>query len=278
MDRATQRWVISTGRPVTIVEGGWLDGPVGAPEGVGEDWIDEHAERTGAGLLEEGPRGLLPGVAALVGPALAGTVAPAVADFYTDTAAWHIDVWSRWSRWAEPGGRLLNAVFARRLRQLALPLDPLEVAGGMRSRVVVMTAPDGRRLGTVWQRTLRATGQTVFGGFYGPVTRPGAERASVRVVFPLPNGSLTVLLAPTVTADGGLVLSAGGGAFGDDGHYLLVRPDGAEVAWVRRVPLRERFELHAEPDGTVRCDHRLALGPAEVLRLHYRLRRRETRT
>lgn len=99
----------------------------------------------------------------------------------------------------------------------------------------------------------------------------------MRVVFPLPNGSLTVFLRPEATSDGGLVLSSGPGRFGDDGPYLVVRPEGADSGWARRVPLHERFALSAGPDGSVRCDHRLALGPLEVLRLRYRLRRHNTR-
>jgi hypothetical protein len=275
LDRATQRWVIATGRPVAFHGAErWLDGPIGAPDGVGEAWIDQHATATGARLVET-EQGLLPTFAALSGPGFAAdAVSPAIVDFYEHTSAWSLDVWSRWSRWAEPGGRLLDALFARRLRQLSLPLDPLDVAHGMRSRVVGFVGPDGAHLGTAWQRTMRSTGATTFGGFYGVATGPAARRPSVRVVFPLPNGSLTVLLRPEVTADGGLVLDSPTGAFGDDGAYLVVRPGARSPrGWARRIPLPERFVLSTDVGGVVRCDHRLALGRREVLRLHYRLQR-----
>ncbi len=36
VDRATQQWVIATGRSVAFDAQSWLDGPVGAPEGVGD--------------------------------------------------------------------------------------------------------------------------------------------------------------------------------------------------------------------------------------------------
>lgn len=276
LDRGTQRWVIATGRAVDL-EGSeaWLDGPVGGPDAIGEDWIDQHAGRVGATLVESPDQGLLPDFGALACPGFdPSQVDPTIVDFYETTADWSVDVWSRWARWAEPGGRLLNAVFAQRLRQLSLPIDPLDVAHGMDSRVVGVRAADGAHLGTVWQRTLRATGATVFGGFYGIVTRPGAVGPSVRVVFPLPNGSLTVFLRPSVAAGGDLVLQSVSGEFGDDGAYLLVRPDGGRHAWARRVPLPERFELSVDGEGVLRCDHRLDLGRAEVLRLHYRLQRR----
>lgn len=277
VDRVTQRWVIATGRRIDLTGAQrWLDGPVGDPDGIADRWVDVHAARHGADVVEGPELGLLPTFAALAPSLDPAAVSPQIVAFYETTTAWSVDLWSRWARWAEPGGRLINTVFAHRLRQLSLPLDPLEVAEGMDSHIAALVASDGDHLGTVWQRTLRATGATVFGGFYGVWTRPGTSGPSVRVVFPLPNGSLTVFLRPEATSVGGLVLSSGPGRFGDDGAYLVVRPDAADHEWARRVPLHERFALSAESDGSVRCDHRLDLGPLEVLRLRYRLRRHTT--
>lgn len=276
VDRFTQRWVIATGRPVEFAgPERWLDGPIGSPDGVGEDWIEQHAGRHGARLEVAPDQGLLPDFGALAGPGLDVTeVSAAIVDFYEHTSGWSVDVWSRWSRWAEPGGRLINWLFARRLRQLSLPTDPLDVAYGMQSRVVGLVDPDGDHLGTAWQRTVRSTGTTIFGGFYGIATRPAAGRPSIRVVFPLPNGSLTVFLRPDAAADGGLVLTSPAGRFGDDGAYLIVRPDAGPRGWARRIPVPERFELFTDVDGVLRCDHRIDLGRREILRLHYRLQRR----
>lgn len=274
VDRATQRWVMATGRRVDLAGAQrWLDGPVGDPDGLGDRWVDTYAARHGAEVVNGPEQGLLPMFAALAPSVDAADVSPQIAAFYETTAAWSVDLWSRWARWAEPGGRFINAVFAHRLRQLSLPLDPLEAAEGMDSHIAAITAPGGGHLGTVWQRTMRSTGATVFGGFYGAWTLPGAGGPSVRVVFPLPNGSLTAFLRPEATSNGGLLLSSGPGRFGDDGAYFVVRPEAADRAWARRVPLHERFALSAGPEGTVRCDHQLDLGPLKVLRLHYRLRR-----
>jgi hypothetical protein len=276
IDRATQRWVIATGRPVSFAAQPWLDGPVGAPEGIGDDWIGQHGVRVGARLTEDGGGGLLPDLRACDGPGFeAERLRPQIRDFYETTARWRLDVWSRWSRWAEPGGRAVEALFARRLRQLALPLDPLHTAYGMDSRVITFAGCEGEHLGTAWQRTLRSTGATVFGGFYGIVTLPGAARASIRVVFPLPNGSITVFLRPDVTAGGDLRLTSPHGGFGEDGAYLVVRPGSTDHGWARRVPLPERFDVFADEVGELRCDHQLQLLGAEVIRLHYRLQRRQ---
>lgn len=273
VDRVTQRWVIATGRPVRFGEHEWLDGPVGAPEGIGDDWIEQHAARVEASVTEDRTGGLLTDMQRCDGPGFdAERLDPQVRDFYEATARWQLDVWSRWSRWAEPGGRLINAVFARRLRQLALPVDPLQTAYGMDSRVITLTGPGGVHLGTAWQRTLRANNATVFGGFYGITSLPGSRRPSVRVVFPLPNGSVTVFLRPDVLNGGALRLTSPRGGFGQDGAYLVVRLAGSDQGWVRRVPLPERFEIFVDQAGELRCDHQLQLYRGEVLRLHYRLR------
>lgn len=273
VDRATQRWVIRTGTKLALAEEEWLAGPVGAPEGIGESWIEQHAARVGARMVEEPDGGLLPRLDVLDGGGFrAGDLHPTVRDFYEHTARWQLDVWSRWARWAEPGGRLLNAVFARRLRQLGLPLDPLEVAYGMATRVVHLRSATGAHLGTAWQRSLRSTGATVFGGLYSITDVPRGTRPAIRVAFPLPNGNITVLLRPEVTAQGTLRLVSPRGPFGSHGAYLVVSPDPQRHAWSRRVPLPEQFDVFVDDRGELRCDHQLRLGSAEVLRLHYRMR------
>lgn len=273
VDRATQRWVVATGRPVDFTTTAWLDGPVGAPEGIGEEWVTQHAASVGAHIVQEPSGGLVPDMRALDGPGVTTRdLQPLVRRFYETTACWDLDVWSRWTPWAEPGGRAINAVFSRRLRQLSLPLHSLETASGMESRVLALRTRAGDHLGTAWQRTLRATGAAVFGGFYSVVSLPEAARPSVRVVFPLPNGSLTVLLRPEVTAEGFLRLVSPRGPFGREGAYLVVRPDRRPSGWARRAPLPERFDVFVDAHGELRCDHQLRLGRAEILRLHYRLR------
>jgi hypothetical protein len=273
VDRATQRWVIRTGREVAFADDSWLDGPVGSPSGIGERWIAEHASRLGARVVEEPDTGLIPDLEALDGPGFrAEGIRPEIRTFYETTACYELDAWSQWRRWAEPGGRALNAVFARRLRQLSLPLNPLETAHGMDSRVLSLRSGDGTSVGTAWLRRLRATGATVFSGCYGTTMLPGATQPSVRVVFPLPNGSLTVLLRPEVTADRALRLTSPHGTFGSEGAYLVVRPAGASHGWARRIPLPEQFDVFVDARGELRCDHQLCFGDAEILRLHYRMR------
>lgn len=270
LDWTTQQWVKKTGRRSRIATTGWLDGPVGGAY-IGDLWLMSYAESVDAGVIDTGVGGLLTDMSALDQPGFSADLLDRrVVEFYESTSEWRLEVWSRWSAWFRPFGALLGLLFARRLQQLNLPLDPMETSRGMTSEVRPVVAGDGAYLGTSWQRTLRATGQTVFGGYYGVVTLPGSGHPAIRVVFPLPNGSITVFLRPENGDNGSLRLVSGEKAWGEEGAYLVVRGEG-EVLWSRRVPLPERFEVFVDDEGILRADHYLSFLSWPVLRLHYRM-------
>jgi len=278
VDRATQAWVRVTGRRVELEQHPWLVGPYGLPDRIGDEWVAREAARLG-GTARDDDAGLMASMSDLDGPGFtAADLAPQVRDFYERTSRWRLEVWSQWGALAWPFGWLISVVFARRLEQLSLPLRPLDVAQGMDSRVVRVDDADGRRLGAAWLRTLRSTGQQVYSGWYGTATLPGADRPSVRVVFPLPNGSVSVFLRPEVDIDGSLRLVSVNGRFGQDGAYLLVREPDGRTAAVRRVPLLERFRVYVDDESVLRTDHDLRLWRIPVIRLHYRLEAPRTST
>jgi hypothetical protein len=269
VDRVTQAWVRATGKTVRLDDYPWLDGPVGSPSLISDEWLAREAVRLGADMHEGG--GLLQPFDVLASPSFdPSRLHPSIVEFYEHTSDWRLDVWSQWCPAALPGGWLLSALFARRLQQLALPLRPLDVAQGMDSRVVSVRGVDGHQLGAAWLRTLRATGQVVYSGWYGFTQLPNPKAASIRVVFPLPNGSVTVFLCPSLGRDGALVLTSPIGRFGDDGAYLVVHESGNTAA-VRRVPLAEEFRVYVDDEGALRADHALNLWSVPVLRFHYRL-------
>lgn len=274
LDRGTRRWVRATGRVVELPPGHWLDGPSGDPTEIGDDWLMREAVRHGGRVLDPAApdAGLLPSMSRLDGPGFAAAdLHPLVRDFYERTARWRLDLWSQWSPAAWPFGWMISAVFARRLDQLSLPLRPLDVAHGMTSEVVPVLDGAGEVVGTSWRRGLRATGATVYSGWYGVSLLPGADRPSVRVAFPLPDGRLVAYLRPEVTAGGGLLLTSGPGGWGQDGAYLVVQRAGRSTGWARRVPVHERFDVHVDDEGVLRTDHALRLWSVPALRLHYRL-------
>lgn len=275
IDRVTQRWVRLTGRRVDLHEHPWLDGPFGKPDRIGDEWVEREARRLGGRVEDAADAGLLPAMGVLAGDQFNPSVLRReIIDFYEHTALWRLELWSQWSPLAWPFGWLLSTVFARRLEQLSLPLRMRDVSRGIDSRVLRVTVNGDGPSAAAWVRTLRATARTIYSGFYSTTTLPGRHQPSVRVVFPLPNGSVTVFLRPELTAGGNLRLVSPLGRFGDDGAYLIVRDDDGSSAWVRRIPLDERFDVFVDDEGVLRTDHDLRLWRLPVIWLHYRLDRR----
>ncbi|MDQ7993908.1 MAG: hypothetical protein AAGC63_12435 [Propionicimonas sp.] len=273
LDRATRAYWRLVGRRVDPAGADpWLAAPIHDAPVVGEDWIAATVTALGGVRVEDAGQGLLPDLAVLDGPGFdAAAVHPLIRDFYQTTAAWRMDVWTGWAPPFALFGGLVTSLFGRRVRQLALPIRPLEVSRGLTSRVVALLDADGRQYAAAWLRTLRATGDVVFSGCYKTATLPGATGRSVHVSFPLEHGNVQVFLRPANRPGGGLVLSSPPGRFGHDGAYVLVRHGGAHHAV--RLPLHEEFELFVDDDGVLRTDHTLRLWSWQVLRLHYRMER-----
>jgi len=235
--------------------------------------VDRAAAELG-GHTSTGPtHGLLPQFELLAGDGFdPARVDPRIVDFYEHTSSWGIDLWSEWSPLAWPFGRAITALWSHRLQQLSLPMRPLDVSFGMDSKVVHIHDQDGAVAASAWLRTMRKTGETTYSGQYGVVTRPGSGQPSVRVVFPLPQGCLPVLLRPSADPDGSFHLHSPIGPVGGDGAYLVLEQDDDTVR-VRRIPIAEHFHLYVDKDGDVRADHSLRLFNVPAVLLHYRMRR-----
>ena len=270
LDRSTQVWVRATGTRILLSEHPWLDGPIGDPELIGDEWLERETSRLGGTVRKGG--GLLGDFGVLAAEGFdPSKLAPEIVDFYERTDQWRLDVWSQWCPAAWPFGWVLSGLFARRLQQLALPLRPLDVSLGMDSQVMSVIDGSGSQLGAMWLRRLRSNGDTVYSGWYGTAQLPIGEHRSVSVSFPLPNGRLTVFLRPGVDDDGALTLTSPLSSFGGDGAYLIVADRDPQGAWVRRVPLAERFRVFVDEEGVLRTDHAVNLWTIPVIRLHYRL-------
>jgi hypothetical protein len=200
-------------------------------------------------------------------------VARPIVDFYEQTSEWRMEAQCHWSPGAWPFAQLLSSAFARRLAQFDLPIRAGAVTYGIDNRIVTVRDVGGSQIGAAWLRTLQSTGQTIYSGWYGVVTLPSADRASLRVVFPLPNGSVTVFLQPSVRPDGSLALRSPIGPFGSDGAYLVVADSGQSTGWARRIPLVEEFLVSANQDGGLRTVHELSIWSLPVFKLDYRLQR-----
>lgn len=276
LDAATRLWWRGVGRRVDLTGAhAWLAAPMAGGATVRDRWLTAAARELDASLPVRTPiDGLLPSLAVLDGPGFAhAEVAAPIHDFYARTASWRMEAWSQWSPLLAPGGALIEALFGRRVGQLALPVRPLEVSRGIDSEVQVFRDRDGAQLGAAWLRRLRSTGDFLFSGFYRVTRLPGADRPSVHVSFPLEQGNVQVFLRPEVGPGGSLLLHSPRGRFGGDGAYVVVR--FGRDTWAARLPLHERFHVFEDAEGVLRTDHDLALGRARAMRLHYRLEPRD---
>ena len=270
VDLATRWWWRLWGRSIDPYgDERWLAGPHQDRGGTGDDWLEDFA---GQGLVRpaDAGDGLLPDPGLLAGPEFdPAALHPSVADFYRHAASYRMDVWSQWSRLAAPVGAAITLLFGRRLRQLALPVEPLAVSRGLTSTIRIVDDPDTARPGAAWLRTLVSDGSTVFSGFYRVGQVPGSDQPHVWVTFPLEQGNLQVFLRPELGEDGSLWLVSRSHQFGDDGAYVTVR--FGDRWWAANLAIHERFHVYVDEVGTLRTDHTLKVLGLAALRLHYRL-------
>jgi hypothetical protein len=80
----------------------------------------------------------------------------------------------------------------------------------------------------------------------------------VKVVFPLPRGNATVILAPGVDTEGRFTLISSGRCFGEAGFYRVLELDRSRLKVKRLQSLREHFTVYRDQQGELRCDHRVS--------------------
>ena len=262
------------GRATTFEEAPWLRGPLGSAH-IGERPYEEVARAEGLTLARNVTQGgLLESMDALAGDGFdASKVDPQVRDFYEQTGAYGMDVWARTWFPASVALWLLVKVLSRKVDQLNFPTDALETSQGITSEIITLTAPDGHIRYRGWFRRFAQTLRVVYTGFYMVERVPNRNQPCVKVVFPMPRGNATVILAPRIDEAGRFELDSRGEGFGDVGFYRIQEGgDGRLRVW-RVRSLVEHFVVYTDPTGALRCDHRVGFLGLPVLQLHYRLAR-----
>ena len=273
-DWLTQVWVKTTGRKVNFDDYKWLSGPTGSPKVIADEFIYRLAEELsldvafnekGSGLIEKSED-------FGIDEKDKERLDPAVLKFYRETSNYDFDVWSKWNRLWEPFGRLLSVIFSKRLRQLNLPLDPLVTSLGMDSEIIKLKSKTtGETVYTIWFRKLIKTGEVIYSGTYGICTPPNLGYKCLKVSFPLPNGSATVVLKPVVKEDGSFLLISQGKKIGDAGFYFILKKDD-KTGWIRYVKaMHETLHVFKDKRGILRTDHLLNLWGSRFLTLHYKI-------
>lgn len=273
LEQGIRLWVCLTGKTLDPSEVPWLSRPIGLPGRIGNEFYDQLAEREGLKIGKSTEAGLLRSFDLLKGPNFdPALVRPEIRDFYEHTARFHLEAWS------EAG--LVSSIFlwglvtfvSRRMDQLNFPLSPLELSAGMKSEIIELDdRQTGKRVYTGWLRTMVATGKIIYAGLYSTTIPEGYPGPCVKVSFPVPQGSSTVVLRPQAEADGSFRLISRNTRFGGPGFYRIVELKTRKwrVRYIRT--LHEIFHVYIDADGVLRTDHIIHFLGLTVLRLHYKI-------
>ena len=197
---------------------------------------------------------------------------PKIRDFYENTHRYALDTWATTFFPARIAIWLLVATISRRVAQLNFPLNGLDTAYAMTSKIILLRKPNGEICYAGWFRKLARGDQVIYTGFDMTQEVPNVDGACVKVVFPMPNGNATVVLRPEHDTGDGLRLISAGRRFGDAGFYGMQRTGSDRLQIWRAQTLHERFELFVDDEDTVRCEHAIRFPGLPVLTLHYRIR------
>jgi hypothetical protein len=260
------------GRSVRESSAPWLSGPIGG-DYIGDKPYEEVAAREQLVVQRRAEQG---GLIADFGVLDAADfevckLRPEVRHFYEHTAGYRMDVWSESFFPASMGLWLLVTTISRKFNQLNFPLSALSTAKGLDSEIALLKDQTGELRYVGWYRRLVDTGRVIYTGFYMSERVPLCHGRCIKVVFPMPSGSATVLLKPSLDAAGNLLLSSKGAAFGDAGFYRLRKTAPDRLLVWRVSTLHEHFRVYLDDAGTLRCDHRVSFLGLPVLHLHYRI-------
>ncbi len=269
-DWTTQYWNILLGRRVHADSDKWLIGPVGKVGETAEDFISRLAEEhdlevrrsvPGSGLIDD------------FGPMM-DSIHPEIRSFYHHTVDYHLDVWTEWKPVFGSFGWLISRLFSRRIQQLNLPQSSLETASGIKSEIISLVNSNNQTIYRIWYRSLKKTNEVVFYGIYSDCVIPSGDFC-IKTIFPLPQGSATVIFSMNPDSQGHLELTSSGESYNDSGFYFLVN-DGKRQLWKHYIKgFHEKIYLYIDDENVLRADHTMTLWGWRIYSLHYKMMRKQ---
>lgn len=263
-------WLGVTGKTRRYTDYPWLYGPMSDQAEIGGDYYHVFAQKENLHVSTAPDAGLVEHFAAAIndGDAYKSCLHPRISHFYEYTKSYKLEVWSQWYRPMRLFANILIRSLSRDMNQLNIPLEPLDTSRGMSNNVIQLRDENGHLRYACWLRTSIRTGKVVYAGFYSGIEVDGKKY--VRVIFPLPNGNVTVVLSVHVQEDGSVKLLSGGHSQGIAGYYRVLRKNDQAVK-VRRIPLTESIHVFEDEEGTLRTDHEFWFFGAKMLHLHYKI-------
>lgn len=275
-DWFTQQWVILWGRKIAPNEFDWLIGPFGELNGIGQEFVEQLATREGL-TVERGRRsqGLIPSFAQLdLSEQDLSRLSQSIIDFYEKTSEFDLELNVNWNPFFKIFGILVNRLFSNRINQLNIPTENIDNAKSLISEIITLSDPQTNEIKyTVWFRTFRSSGKVVYSGIYSTCKLPSGKTC-IKAIFPLPKGNATVIMTPSVGANGELILDSSGKRFSDAGFYFLLN-DSKGNYWAQFIrSFRDRLTLHTKNDG-IMAEQTLTLWGLRVAIFTYEIRRKE---
>ncbi|MCJ8331080.1 MAG: hypothetical protein HRT89_09265 [Lentisphaeria bacterium] len=273
LDWLTQLWNIILGRRVNVDDDNWLLGPIGDIGGIADKFIARVAEEENLTIEINAPdSGLVDGF-----DDLAKSLNPKIEEFYKRTINFDLDVWTQWKPVFGSFGYIVYKLFSQRIQQLNLPQSSMDTALGIKSDIISLVDSDGKTVYRIWYRRLKKNDEVVYAGIYTQCRIPSGENC-LKVIFPLPQGSATVVMRMSCDSDGNLELESKGKKYGDPGFYFIVK-DRKGGLWKHYLPsFHERINVFEDEEGTLRADHAMSLWNCRAYDLHYKMSKKANKS
>ncbi|MCB0479413.1 MAG: hypothetical protein KDC84_14695 [Crocinitomicaceae bacterium] len=274
-DRVTQQWVILTGKKINTEDFSWLLGPFGETDGIGDRFIQDLAKKEGLRIdTVEINKGLIQSINQLNLRKEELSILPlSIVDFYENTSNYHLELRVKWNPFFKIFGVLLRLIFSKRIQQLNVPLQNSKDSDELTNQIIHLKdkkTDEVKR--TIWLRKIKSTAQVVYSGVYETCILPSGQ-ACVKAIFPLPNGSATVILTPKVTDKGHLILESSGKEIGDSGFYFLLS-DSNDQLWAKFIKSFKDTLILKEVNDGILATQKLTIWGLRLVEFEYKINKK----
>ena len=269
LDWLTQQWCILFGKKISFEEFDFLRGPFGTIGVIGHDFINWLAESENL-IIDESrkPNGLLNSFEDLIpNKTELESIPNEIIDFYENTETYTLNLTVNWNPIFKFFGKTINRLFSSRINQLNIPISD-DDSPLLSNRVIKLSEPKQKRKKyTIWLRTNERNQQVVYLGIY-EICELNSGKKCIKAIFPLPNGNATVLLEPSISENGTLLLNSSGNQFGDPGFYFVLKDEDGSV-WAKYIKsFRDRLVFRMI-DGKLVAEQAMSLWKINVMTLKY---------
>lgn len=274
-DWVTQQWVILFGTSINPKKDfQWLLGPFGSTNRIGQKFIQELIQEEG--LKEDADdlsRGLLESIDQLdLKKTDLQMLSKDVIDFYERTSNYSLNLTVHWNPFFKIFGKLLKILYSNRLEQLNIPMDNRN-STKLASQVIYLNCKVSTKLKrTIWLRKFKQSEDIVYSGVYETCRIPNGK-SCIKAIFPLPNGNATVILEPSVSKNGSLILSSSGKKIGESGFYFVLR-DSNNLLWAKHIKSFKDQLIVYPNNNQLKAEQTLKLWGCKVVRFDYEIKKK----